>query len=204
LNSIRKLSTWTGILLILFLLSGCSKPVLTQENSYSIITISPDGEIQKQPIQLTWNSNAAVMKELLLEASFVLSDLHTQISDEAPNTNVSNQKSLIDISETRSNNSNSNNKNNKNEVSNNPPEPLAQTILLEANFPETKQFDLTIDDNEFKLDVSSIQIEVDGKNPGRVIINQVLILQGISNPNLKLAYEEFTEMLNKTKREALE
>lgn len=59
-------------------LGGCSeKPYLTQDGSYVILTISPSGMTQSELIQLPWNTNMAVMQKLLLESSFVLSDLHT-------------------------------------------------------------------------------------------------------------------------------
>lgn len=59
-------------------LSGCSeKPFLTQDGSYVILSISPSGMTQSELISLQWNTNMAVMQKLLLESSFVLSDLQT-------------------------------------------------------------------------------------------------------------------------------
>jgi len=39
--------------------------------------MSPLGETQSELIELPWNTNMAIMQKLLLESSFVLSDLHT-------------------------------------------------------------------------------------------------------------------------------
>ncbi|KUO76180.1 MAG: hypothetical protein APF81_15030 [Desulfosporosinus sp. BRH_c37] len=77
----RKISA-LGLGLAIFLsslfLSGCSeKPFLTQTGSYVLITISPSGMTQSELIELPWNTNKAIMQKLLLESSFVLSDLHT-------------------------------------------------------------------------------------------------------------------------------
>jgi len=76
-----KIST-LGLGLAVFLsslfLSGCSgKPFLTQDGSYIILSISPSGMTQSELIKLPWNANTAIMQKLLLESSFVLSDLHT-------------------------------------------------------------------------------------------------------------------------------
>lgn len=77
----RKISTF-GLGLAVFLsslfLGGCSgKPFLTQDASYVILSVSPSGMTQSEPIKLPWNTNMALMQKLLLESSFVLSDLHT-------------------------------------------------------------------------------------------------------------------------------
>jgi len=77
----RKIST-IGLVLAVSLsglfLSGCSeKPLLTQDASYVILSVSPSGMTQSELIKLPWNTNMAVMQKLLLESSFVLSDLHT-------------------------------------------------------------------------------------------------------------------------------
>jgi len=77
----RKIYT-LGLVLAVFLsslfLSGCSeKPFLTQDGSYVILTISPSGMTQSELIKLPWNTNMAIMQKLLLESSFVLSDLRT-------------------------------------------------------------------------------------------------------------------------------
>lgn len=77
----RKVSAFGLVLAVLLtslFLSGCSsKPLLTQDGNYGIISVLPSGETQYQPLDLPWNSNMAVMQDLLLECSFVLSDLHT-------------------------------------------------------------------------------------------------------------------------------
>ncbi|TGE32341.1 hypothetical protein [Desulfosporosinus sp. Sb-LF] len=80
----RKISTFVlslGILLSSLFLSGCSeKPFLTQDGSYVIVSVSPTGETQSELIKLPWNTNTAIMQKLLIESSFVLSDLHTSIA----------------------------------------------------------------------------------------------------------------------------
>lgn len=164
---------WTSILLLLLLfVSGCTgRPYLTKENSYSIYINTPEGETQKIPIQLSWNTNVAVMQKLLLEASFVLSDLQTQ---SAPVKESQDELSKASQDETAA---------------------KENTIILEANFPKPKSFDLTIDNQSIVMEVSSLQIEVDGPHPGRVILNQEILLQGIPNPNLKPAYNEFMAMI---------
>lgn len=201
--NLRRLSAWAGILVLLIFVGGCAeRPFLTKDNSYSILKVSPDGETQKYPIQLSWNSNVAVMQKLLLEASFVLSDLHTptietlnQESEEVPlKQEITKSKGTeAEVSEGT-----------KAEVSEVSPEtmvvPKNDTILLEANFLQPKKFNLLIDDKQNILDIYSIQIEVEGDNPGQVILNQAIVLQGIPDTNLKASYEEFTKMLNKQKK----
>ncbi|MGI6120328.1 MAG: hypothetical protein ACOYIB_07165, partial [Desulfosporosinus sp.] len=84
----RKISTiLLGLVVFTSLfLNGCSeKPFLTQDASYVIISISPSGMTQSEPIELPWNTNTAILQKLLLESSFVLCDLHT-IS--APNSSI--------------------------------------------------------------------------------------------------------------------
>ncbi|WP_348982154.1 hypothetical protein [Desulfosporosinus sp. OT] len=77
----RTISTFGLSLTVLFsslFLSGCSeRPFLTQDSSYVILSVSPSGTTQSELIELPWNTNMAVMQKLLLESSFVLSDLHT-------------------------------------------------------------------------------------------------------------------------------
>lgn len=64
-------------------LNGCSpKPFLTQDGTYVILTVSPSGMTQSELVELPWNTNMAVLQKFLLEASFVLSDLHTPSSSE--------------------------------------------------------------------------------------------------------------------------
>lgn len=76
-------------------LSGCSeKPFLTQEGSYVIISISPSGMTQSELIELPWNTNKALMQKLLLESSFVLSDLHTPSTLDA-SINVSLKTTIL-------------------------------------------------------------------------------------------------------------
>ncbi len=77
-------------------LSGCSaKPYLTQDDTYVILSVSPLGETQSEVIELPWNTNMAIMQKLLLESSFVLSDLHTpstlESSKQPPTTTTSLQ-----------------------------------------------------------------------------------------------------------------
>jgi hypothetical protein len=75
------------VLCSILFLGGCSeKPYLTQDGSYVILTVSPSGMTQSELIQLPWNANMAVMQKLLLESSFVLSDLHTPSPEELAKT----------------------------------------------------------------------------------------------------------------------
>lgn len=80
----RTISTFGLSFAVLFsslFLSGCSeKPFLKQDGSYVILTILPSGTTQSELIELPWNTNMAIMQKLLLESSFVLSDLHTPIA----------------------------------------------------------------------------------------------------------------------------
>ncbi len=70
-------------ILVLMLVPGCAtKPFLTPNNVYNIVTISPDGTRDIHQVTLPWNANTAVMQTLLLESSFVLSDLHTPTPSE--------------------------------------------------------------------------------------------------------------------------
>ncbi|KGK89733.1 hypothetical protein DP73_08850 [Desulfosporosinus sp. HMP52] len=77
----RKISMFGLTLAILFtslFLNGCSpKPFLTQDGTYVILSVSPTGMNQSELLELPWNTNMAVLQKFLLEASFVLSDLHT-------------------------------------------------------------------------------------------------------------------------------
>ena len=66
----------------LFLLGCSNKPYLTGDNSYSIHTIKATGEVETLPIVIPWNFNTAIMRNLLMESSFVLSDLRTSDPDE--------------------------------------------------------------------------------------------------------------------------
>lgn len=84
----RKVSTFVlslAVLLTTLSFSGCSpKPFLTQDSTYVILSVSPLGETQSEVIELPWNTNTAIMQKLLLESSFVLSDLHTPSAVESP------------------------------------------------------------------------------------------------------------------------
>ena len=77
----RRISTFglgLAVLVSSLFLGGCSeKPFLTQDGSYVILSVLPSGKTQTELIELPWNTNVAVMQKLLLESSFVLSDLHT-------------------------------------------------------------------------------------------------------------------------------
>lgn len=156
-----KVLRWIALtLLLLLLIPGCStKTGLKQDDSYSIIVISPKGQSQTFPVKLNWNSNRVVMQKLLIEATFVLSDLHT--SQNPADTSALSQS----------------------------------TVMLRASFPQSRIFSLTIDDQLRDLDLTSIEIEVEGPYQGRVILNDTLVLQGIPDPSLKPAFDEFLNML---------
>lgn len=82
-RKIIRLILLINLLFCIFILSGCSnRPFLTGDNDYSINTVKITGEVKKQPLQIPWNFNMAVMRNLLMESSFVLSDLHTPDSDD--------------------------------------------------------------------------------------------------------------------------
>jgi hypothetical protein len=77
-EKIIRIVLFAYLLFWIFIISGCSnRPYLTGDNKYSINTVKITGEIQKQPLEIPWNFNMAVMRNLLMESSFVLSDLHT-------------------------------------------------------------------------------------------------------------------------------
>lgn len=168
-----------AVIITSLFLNGCSpKPFLTQDGSYVIVSVSPTGETQSKLIELPWNSNMAIMQKLLLESSFVLSDLHTpsalESTPEVP-LEIPPQTSLVH------------------------PAPPLHTTILQANFPEPKRMEFVIDQRALTLDIQSLQIEVVGANVGQVTLNQTIILQGINNPNLQPALEELINMLDKTK-----
>ncbi len=151
-----------GLALVLasLFLSGCSeKPFLTQDGSYVILSISPSGMTQSELIKLPWNTNMAVMQNLLKECSFVLSDLRTP----------SAQNSSIEA-------------------------PL-KTTILQTNFLQPKRMSFLVDQKILKFDVQSLQIEVEGANVGRVILNQTTTLQGINSPNLLPALEAVRDLV---------
>ncbi|MDP4158534.1 MAG: hypothetical protein Q8911_02065 [Bacillota bacterium] len=94
----RKISI-LSLCLVVFLsslfLSGCSgKPFLTQDGSYVILSVSPSGMTQSELIKLPWNTNMAIMQKLLIESSFVLSDLHTPTTEETSSMGQLNSTSL--------------------------------------------------------------------------------------------------------------
>lgn len=147
------------LILVTFFLSGCaSSPFLATDNSYSIVTVASDKTTTTSPIQLPWNANTAILRKLLFEASFTISDLHTIVA--------------------------------VNKDQNSDP-----SVYLVSAFPQSKQLALTIDDSSVTMDVQSIQVEVQGPDPGRVILNQSWVLQGIPDPNLTPAYLDFLDML---------
>ena len=166
----RKIST-LGLGLVVLLsslfLSGCAeKPILTQDGSYVILSISPSGRTQSEHIKLPWNTNTAIMQKLLLESSFVISDLHTPSGLQTPSALTS----AISV-------------------------PL-KTTILQANFLTPKRMSFLVDQKVLTLDVQSLQIEVEGSEVGLVTINQTIILQGINNPNLLPAFEGLRNMLH--------
>lgn len=66
------------LLLAGIFLGGCSeKPFLTQDASYVILSVSPSGMTQTEVVEMPWNANAGAMQKLLVECSFVMSDLRT-------------------------------------------------------------------------------------------------------------------------------
>lgn len=207
MNKHRRLTTWFCILVLLFLLSGCTeRPFLTKDGLYSFVTLSTEGEFQKKPIQLTWNSNLAVMQQLLLEASFVLGDLHTlseTLLSESIVHDKGDQEVVISSSEPKGIETEEElqEENQENlQIEEELLDKQYKTILLEATFPESKSFELMIDNKTTSLEISSIQIEVIGDHPSRVVLNDTFFLQGIENPNLKPAFAQFIEMLNKTRQ----
>ncbi|HVJ50368.1 hypothetical protein [Desulfitobacterium sp.] len=164
-----KIYRWFALLLLLLLLiPGCaSKSGLTQDDNYSITVISPNGQTQNIPVRLSWNSNMVVVQKLLMEATFIISDLQTK-------ENPLDESNLADKS----------------------------TILLKAQFSQSRVFHLTIDEHVQDLKLNSIKIEVAGLHPGRVILNEDMILQGIPDPNLKPAFDEFINMLRTSTSES--
>jgi hypothetical protein len=151
-------------------LSGCAeKPILTQDGSYEILSISPSGRTQSELIKVTWNTNMAILQKLLLESSFVISDLHTPSNLQTP----SDLKPSIDV-------------------------PLMTTILR-TQFIKPKRMSFLVDQKVLTLDVQSLQIEVEGAKVGQVTLNQTIILQGINNPNLLPAFQALKEMLHDKK-----
>lgn len=178
---------WSVLLLILLLLvPGCkSKSGLTQDDNYTISIVSPQGQTQSIPVQLGWNSNMVVVQKFLMEATFTLSDLHTlktpsQESEPPANpTEIASKPLEADKLDQNKG-------------------PAKSTVTVKAIFPESRVFYLTINDRNEELTLNSIEIEIDGSQPGRVILNDHQILQGIPDPNLKPSFDEFLKMLNGT------
>lgn len=219
------------LILLLFILSGCAdRPFLTKEGTYSIVSVSPEDTIQRTPIELTWNSNIAVMQKLLLEASFVLSDLHSipeagpgealaqgdlasappkqsedalVLSEERATITADALEPAKDPLASKEDGQATPNASDGGSADENPgslPGEPTWTVLLEATFPEVKPFELLIDNELKTLHISSIQIEVIGNHPSRVLLNQSIVLQGIANPNLQSAFEEYLKMQQKTEQ----
>lgn len=165
MSGTRKFYRWLALLLLLLLLiPGCKgKSGLSQDDNYSITTVSPQGQSQSFPVELSWNSNMVVVQKFLMEATFTLSDLHTI------------DQPLDKSSETKS--------------------PNKSIILIKAKFPQSRVFNLTINGKAQDLTLDSIEIEVDGPQPGRVTLNDTYVLQGIPNPNLKNTFDELLKML---------
>jgi len=212
------------LILVLGLLSGCSeRPFLSKNGIYTIVQVTPEGNIQRSPIELSWNSNYAVLQQLLLEASLVLGDLH---SLPEPDLNATTEESFkqegtepesstLEGSTHESSEQEFTKENTAVQVSlepktaeqeKEPPEPGAandsgtgETIFLEAFFADGKDFTLTIDGEPQRVEIKYILIEVLGDSPGRVIINNELYCQGIPNPNLETAFLEFVKMQSNVK-----
>lgn len=162
MSSKHKVYRWFPIvLLLLLLIPGCtSKPGLTQDDNYSIDVISPKGPAQNIPVRLKWNSNRVVVQKLLMETTFILSDLQT--TENPPDESVL----------------------------------TTSTVMLRAQFPQSRVFNLNIDNHVQELNLNSIEIEVEGPHQSRVILNETVILQGIPDSNLKPAFDEFMTMLS--------
>lgn len=194
------------IIMIFLLSSGCAeRPFLSKESHYQIVVISTEDEISTWPIEFTWDANLAVLQQLLLEASLVLGDLQTIHPDESinnlqPNENQIGLTKEVEISlphETEIVLPH------KTETSIQAEElteevPIKNpTILLEAFFTEAKAFELVIDGKKETIDSTSVQIEIQGKHPGLVILNHQLKYQGIINPSLESAFANYLAMVEK-------
>ncbi|MEA5025873.1 hypothetical protein SDC9_51746 [bioreactor metagenome] len=228
---LHRISSLMCLILLLFILSGCAdRPFLTKEGTYSIVSVSAEDTIQRTPIELTWNSNIAVMQKLLLEASFVLSDLHSipeaepgealaqgdlasappqqpedalVLSEERATITADALEPAKDPPASKEDGQAIPNASDGGSADENPgslPDEPTGTVLLEATFPEVKPFELLIDNELKTLHISSIQIEVIGNHPSRVLLNQSIVLQGIANPNLQSAFEEYLKMQQKTEQ----
>lgn len=196
LKHLQRIFRWVIPLIVVALfLPGCtSLPFLTTDNSYSILKVAADGTSKTIPIQLPWNANAAVLRKLLLEASFTVSDLHSNASSttsDLPGSASSTTSNLPgSASSTTSELPGSGAQTTRNS---------SQAVYLVSVFPQGKQLALNIDDLNVTMDVKSIQVEVQGPDVGRVVLNQSWALQGISDPNLTPAYLDFLDMLKNHK-----
>lgn len=186
-------------IIFLFLFSsGCAeRPFLSKESHYQIVAISEVDEISTWPIEVTWHSNLAVLQQLLLEASLVLGDLQTIHPDESQTglqldenqTGLSYEAEIVLPHKIET--SIQSEKLTEEEPIKNP------TILLEAFFTEAKTFELVIDGRKETVELTSVQIEIQGEHPGLVIINHEFKYQGIINPSLESAFENYLAMLEK-------
>lgn len=164
---------WIGLVLLLLLfIPGCTeKPVLTREDTYSIIVISPQGQAQNIPVQFSWNSNFAVLQKLLIEASFVLSDLH---SKENPPVESSLSQSTVMLQAHF---------------------PKSRDVNLTVDdHPMT----LHLDSIEIEVDGPHQGRIILNQTPNENLkqnLNPTIILQGIPDPNLKPTFDDFMDML---------
>lgn len=156
----------------IFLLGCSSQPILTQDNSYTIEVSTPPNAAKSFTVSLPWNVNQAIMQKLLLESSFVLSDLHT--IDSSPSTDSDNSADSSGNNSTPS---------------------YSSIIQLKTEFPKTEQFTLLIDGQSKTMSIKTIKIEVLGPNIGLVTLNDTETFQGINDPNLTPAFLDFFKML---------
>lgn len=175
-KTIRIVLTFLLPLLVLpLLLSGCAnRPFLNSDNTYAIVTDDLKGNSHELPLDLSWNTNQAVLRQLLVEASFVLTELRSHPTEPAQTGQQSqSQSQSSDVSAT-----------------------LDHRTYLQATFPDSKQLTFLVDGLNVTVSVQAIEIEVEGPEPGQVILNHAWVLQGIANPNLDPAYQKLVEMLD--------
>jgi hypothetical protein len=156
-------------LILLLFAAGCSKPFFSSVDTYSLVTIKhevsgTEETLRTAPVSPAWNTNNAVSQRLLLEASFVMSDLKRIPADTAIDT-------IVDAD-------------------------IAEIIRLEALFPEAKKINVTIDQVKQTLWIETIQIEIIGEHPSRIVLNNSEIYQGRENPHLYPAYLDLVNSLN--------
>lgn len=196
------------LLVASLLLSGCSnKPFLTPDNSYAIVTYDSQGNSRSIPINLSWNTNTAVLRQLLMEASFVLSDLRSEAQEPTRAEESSSPGALSSQHELPASLPVD-----KPSSSQDPSAMVAATSLLpeklsllasdkenrtylQTTFPKTTMLTFLLDGQNVNLGVQSIEIEVEGDDLGQVILNGSWVLQGIANPNLYPAYLKLIDML---------